>query len=85
MNTELLFNSVLSSFERLNELINILNQAKLEWKRDITLNLLNRAISLNDELFARLNSLKNLQDKVIADLTSQKNKLIEATKQGLSQ
>ena len=85
MNTELLFNSVLSSFERLNELINILNQAKLEWKRDITLNLLNRAISLNDELFARLNSLKNLPDKVIADLTSQKNKLIEATKQGLSQ
>ena len=84
LNTELLFNSVLSSFERLNELITILNQTKLEWKRDVTLNLIERSISLNDALFARLNSSKNLPDKIINDLTAQKNTVISSIKQGLS-
>lgn len=84
LNTELLFNSVLNSFEKLNELITILNEAKSDWRRDITLDLINRCISLNDALFAKFNSSKNLAEKNIIDLNSQKHKIIEMIKNGLT-
>lgn len=83
LNTELLFNSVLRSFERLNELIGLLNQNKIEWKRDIILSLIDRTISLNDSLFAKLSSSKNLPDKTISSLASQKDEIIGNIRQGL--
>ncbi len=84
LNTELLIISTIHSFEKLNELITHLNQSKLDWKRDITLNLINKCISLNETLFIRLSSSKNLTDKGISDLNSQKNKVIEMIKNGLT-
>lgn len=84
LSTELLFNSILSSFEKMNELITILNQAKSEWRRDITLDLINRCISINDLLFGKLNSSKNVSEKTIIDLNSQKNKVVEMIRGGLS-
>lgn len=84
LSTELLFNSILSSFEKMNELIAILNQAKSEWRRDITLDLINRCISINDALFSKLNSSKNVSEKTITDLNSQKSKVVEMIRGGLS-
>lgn len=83
LNTELLFNSILHSFEKLNELINTLNQHKLEWKSNLTLDLIRRCISLNDALFAKLDSSKYLTDKLITDLNAQKNKLVALIKNGI--
>lgn len=83
LNTELLFNSILHSFEKLNELINTLNQHKLEWKSNLTLDLIRRCISLNDTLFAKLDSSKYLTDKLITDLNAQKNKLVALIKNGI--
>lgn len=84
LNTELLFNSIINSFEKLNELINTLNHSKLDWRREIALNLINKCISLNEVLFTRLSSSKNIADKSIADLNSQKNKVVEMIKNGLT-
>lgn len=84
LNTELLFNSILNSFERLNELINILNTAKLDWRRDILLDLINRCISINDSLFGKLNASKNLAEKTMIDLNSRKNSVVDMIKNGLT-
>lgn len=84
LNTELLFNSILNSFERLNELINILNTTKLDWRRDILLDLINRCISINDSLFGKLNASKNLAEKTMIDLNSRKNSVVDTIKNGLT-
>ncbi|MBS3097961.1 hypothetical protein J4209_04165 [Candidatus Woesearchaeota archaeon] len=83
MNTELLFSSIIHSFEKLNELMHLLNENKLDWKRETTLNLINRCLSLNNTLFDKLNVSKNLAEKTVIDLNAQKNKVIEMIKNGL--
>lgn len=84
LNTELLFNSILHSFEKVSELINTLNQSKLDWRRDITLKLIKSCISINNTLFTKLSSSKNLSDKTMTDLNLQKNKVIETIENGLN-
>lgn len=84
LNTELLFNSILHSFEKLSELINTLNQSRLDWRRDLTLKLIKSCISINNTLFTKLSSSKNLSDKTMTDLNSQKNKVIETIENGLN-
>lgn len=84
LNTELLFNSILNSFEKLNELVITLNQHKLEFGSGLALDLIKRCISLNETIFAKMNSSKNPIGKNIADLNSQKNKVIEMIKKGLN-
>ena len=84
LNTELLFNSILSSFEKINELITILNQNNTDWKRDIILDLLNRCITINDSLFAKMNSSKHISEKTKLDLNSRKNTVIETIKKEIT-
>ena len=80
INTELILNSVLNSFEKLNELIEMMNQNKLEWKREITIDLINRCISLNDKLFGIATSQKNMPDKILNNILTSKNDVIGKTK-----
>ena len=82
--TELLLNSILNSFEKTNELIIILNQFRPDWRRDITTNLISQCISVNDALFAMINLQKSISEKTIADLNSQKHKIIGLIRSGLS-
>ena len=82
VDTELLFNGILHSFERLNELVTTLNEAKLEWKRDITLDLIKRCVSLNNDLFVKLNSSKNSPEKIITDLNIRKDSIIDMLNKG---
>jgi len=83
INTELLFNSIIHSFEKLNELMHLLDENKLDWKREVTLDLINRCISLNNTLFDKLNVSKNLAEKTAIDLNAHKNKVIEMIKNRL--
>jgi potassium channel LctB len=85
LNTELIFNSVISSFEKINELIIALNDAKINWKRDITINLINSCINVNNMLFEKLHFVKKrgISEKTIADLNEQNKKIIESIKNGL--
>ena len=84
ISTEIIFNSVLSSFEKLNELLTTLNQHKLEWKREIITDLVNRCMSLNERVFVSVVSSKNLREKTLNDLRDSKNKITELMKTSLS-
>ena len=83
ISTEIIFNSVLSSFEKLNELLTTLNQHKLEWKREIITDLVNRCMSLNERVFVSVVSSKNLREKTLNDLRDSKNKITELIKTSL--
>jgi len=85
LNTELIFNGILQSFERIIELMHVLDRHGLEWRRELTISLINRCIDLNNSLFEKLNHSKNLPDKKISDLNAQKNKVIEMIKIALNQ
>lgn len=85
LNTELIFISIIQSFERFSELITLFNQNGLEWRRDITIQLINKCISLNGLLFEKLNSSKKLAEKNRIDLNAQNEKVINSLKGGIEQ
>ena len=60
-----------------------MEQSKLDWKRDITISLIERCVDINETLFAKLDS-KDIPAKIVSDLNSQKNKVIESIKKGLN-
>ena len=81
VNTELIFNSISTSFERLNELVTLMNDKKMDWKRDITIELIKRCVSLHEKLFSNL-STEILSEKIINQLNERNSNLIEAIKAG---
>jgi len=82
-NTELIFNSIIHSFEKVNELLKISNEHSREWKNDATLNLLETCITSNEKLFSVLNSSIKLREETINDLNTRKNSVIEKIKNEL--
>lgn len=84
-NMELVLISIINSFEKLNELLNIMNQHKIEWKRDITLSLIKRCISIDDEIYVKLGSSKSIMTKIFEDLKARKDKAVGVTKSELEQ
>jgi len=64
LNTELIFNSVQQSFERILELAKALNEGGIEWKREITLNLIHNVIKISKDL------LKTLQYSKVLPITN---------------
>lgn len=77
---ELIFNSILSSFEKLNELMVIMNQKKIKWDTDINLLVLNKCLRINENLFNMLVSSKIATKEFLADLGARKAKVITAIK-----
>lgn len=84
LNTELVFNSVVNSFEKVNELIGILDQNKLEWRRDVTIHLIYKCINLNQQLFDRINIDKMISEKNLNDLNAQKSKVIDGLRAAMN-
>jgi hypothetical protein len=74
--TELIFHSVISSFEKLSEFIAIMGQHKLEWKREITVSLISSCISLNEELFAKISDHGSIIEKTVKDLKGRNSAII---------
>ena len=83
VNTELIFNSILQSFGKLDELINALKHNKIAWKRDVTLEIITRCINMNEKLFEQLNASKSIPEKISMDMNSQKRRIISAIKDSL--
>ncbi len=50
VSVELIYNSVLDSFEKLSELIKIFEQNNKEWKREITISLIKRCLEKNSRI-----------------------------------
>jgi len=78
INTELIINSLVQSFERIMELLNILTQQKLEWKKEITINLIKRVIEVNIKIFENISNSKLLSYNVISDFNRRFNQIQES-------
>lgn len=81
VNSELILNSILSSFEKIHELTASLNDASLEWKRETTLFLIDRCISINEGLFKDLKQTNIVPEQTLRRLEDQKIKIIEDIRQ----
>jgi potassium channel LctB len=76
ISTEILFNSTLNSFEKVDELLAALTKEKVDWKKDISVGLLSKCTLSNDSLF---NSLEyaGLKEETARDLISRKEEIKE--------
>jgi len=83
LNTEVLYNSVLQSFEKLNEFIHQANFNKLEWRREINIEMIHKCLIVNEALFERLMGHRNIPEKIRSDLMSKKKQQIELIKSEL--
>ena len=83
VNTELIFNSILHSFSKLDELINSLKRHKIPWKNEPTIKIINNCININEKLFEQLNESKTIPEKIAIDMNSQKRKIVSIIKDGL--
>ncbi len=81
MSTELVFNSINQSFDKLSELINLMANNKIEWKRDITLKLLEECLMTNAALMESLQNSKSLPEKIFTDLNIQNKKAVSPIKE----
>lgn len=77
INTQLLFNSILQSFEKLEELIKLMEGSNIQWKRDITIKSIMACIEINENLFNELKSSGNLLEEDMASLSQDNNKVLE--------
>ena len=80
VNTELIVISVTNSFEKLNELLTMMNQRRVEWKRDVTLNLINRCVNHNEKLFNVISSKEYIKEKVLITLKLRNTQVIDTIK-----
>jgi len=79
VNSELIFNSVLSSFSKLNELFELANENKVNYSDKISLDLINNCIKLCENIFVNVpvnaigekksDELVKRKDKLLSDLT----------------
>lgn len=76
VDAELVLNSIVQSFEKVFELISILNEQKPDWKSEITVKFIKECIRLNDDLFENHNIIKHLSKAAVDDLNSRKADVI---------
>jgi hypothetical protein len=76
----LVFNSISQSFEKLAELIAVMTNNKLEWRREITLKLLEECLAEDETLFERLQKSRIVPEKDFVDLLISNRKAIEPLK-----
>jgi potassium channel LctB len=76
VSTEILFNSTLTSFEKIEEMLQLLEKAKVDWKKDISIGLLTKCTTSFDTLFSSLNK-SGLKEEVAQDLNSRKEYIKE--------
>ncbi|MBN1377098.1 two pore domain potassium channel family protein [Candidatus Woesearchaeota archaeon] len=85
VNTELILNSIITSFEKLYDLIFLMAQNKTEWKTDINILILNKCLNMNETLFNQLISSNIIIKEKLNDIISQKNKIVSLIKSEIEQ
>jgi hypothetical protein len=73
VNMELIYNSIINSFEKINELIGVFNISRIEWRTDLNIKLTEECISIDEKLFGKLNLSEKIMQNTINDLNSRKN------------
>ncbi|MFH1294378.1 MAG: ion channel [Candidatus Aenigmatarchaeota archaeon] len=84
VNIQLITNSVLSSLEKINELLSILTQNKIPWRTETNQNNLNRCLAANDALFASVASSKGSAKEQIDDFLRRKEAVVSQIRSLLS-
>lgn len=79
VNTEILYNSVLTSFEKFLELLELLDKSKTEWKKEISIGLATKCLDSNDKLFENL-KISGLKQDTVHDLETRKSVLKDKLK-----
>lgn len=80
VNIELIYNSIIHSFEKMKELVDVLNKNRMEWRSELNLKLTDSCISLNEKLFGKLNLSEKILKSAINDMNSRKNTVISSLK-----
>ncbi|MBS3176856.1 two pore domain potassium channel family protein [Candidatus Woesearchaeota archaeon] len=83
LNTELIFNSVIHSFEKLHELVLLMNEKQFSWKMGSTIQVITRCIDLNKTLFEQLRASKSLKGRIVHDLATQNEQLVNGIKKNV--
>lgn len=78
LNAELLFNSTNTSFDKLVELLRVLNQEKKDWKRNITVNMIDRCIKLYNKLYDILDKTSTIDVNAKKELRERKDSIIKS-------
>jgi len=71
VNAELIFISIIQSLEKLLELINMLENQKIEWRREVTISLIKNSTKQSSLLFENIGAIKNLSNLTVKNLKSQ--------------
>ncbi len=79
VNTELLFHSIIASFEKLNELLTSLTEHEINWKQELNSKTIYNCISINEKLFEDLNFSKTLMKETVLDLNVRKDSTLGKT------
>ena len=73
VSAELLLGSIVHSFEKVNELSNILDSHKIAWNDTLTTELLKRCTATTNDIFDRIRLSKDLGKEALENLTHRKN------------
>jgi potassium channel LctB len=85
LDAELIFHSITHSLEKLAELIHILNNSGLDWRREVTINFIQRCISLDYSLLDMLEDSRSLSEKTSSDVRQQNEKAVHKIEQYLNE
>jgi len=77
VNLELLFNSLLQSFTKLNDLMTSFDEKKMDWRKEKTLKIIVECVRLNNYLFERIDKIKNLPQESKEDLLLQNKEVMK--------
>ncbi len=83
VNTQLIFNSILSSFEKVHELLSSMTEANLEWRSEINKNFVNGCLNINENLFAELNKSTMILKQTLQDLNARRSEVVSKIKEEL--
>ncbi len=79
VSAELIYTSFINSFEKLLELLELLDEHKVEWRREVAFEILQRSIDIDEQLFLRLEKMPGLQ-KSASDLIVRNAEVLEKVK-----
>ncbi len=86
VSTELISNSILSSWEKYYELMQMMNQHRLEWKNETTLNIINRCTLVTEEIFSQIgNQKQKLKSFDYTQFKTKKDQLMKNIKEELKE
>lgn len=83
VNTELIFSSVIHSLEKLHELIGALNHSRQEWRREVTVGMMQKVLHSDSVLFEKLKQLDIVQEQKVEDLIGQNERVVAQIQEAL--